>query len=434
MKPIRWLILGLVLITGCIHNTPILDNTEIDMEITPVSCMTHNDCPAGSYCDECTGSSCLNCDDCIPGCLSACESEVVADCDLERPTCFDTEVSVIRDGCWQCVDQVTCSFSEVEADCRSDQDCAIGQYCNQCATSSCPVCEDCVALCQDSPCDSEEVAVCDLERPLCEEGFISVIRDGCWQCVDRLSCEPIRSMTMMCNSNQDCWIGQYCDPCATASCEGCNDCIGLCRETTCETEPNPSCRSLPPVCAESELLVVRSGCWQCVDQVTCEPSQVQETTCSTNSDCDVGSYCDECATSSCPSCADCIGLCTVSSCESEAQAVCEEEPPSCDSGTVLIIQDGCWLCVDITSCEAMSVEPPLNRCESAADCSFGSICDPCAGSSCPSCDDCISACRPVCDSADNALCNTLQPECDESQVLIVRDRCWLCVDQLTCEP
>ena len=239
----------------------------------------------------------------------------------------------------------------------------------------------------------------------------------------------------MCNSNQDCdLLGQYCDQCATSSCEGCDDCVGLCRVTSCETEDNPICRSVPPTCAESEVLVVRGGCWLCVDQGSCEPSTTPQSICVTNDECEVGSYCDECATSSCPDCLDCIGLCTMSSCESEREAVCEEEPPSCESGTVLIIQDGCWLCVDQTSCEAMSVEPPINRCETTADCSFGSICDPCGGSSCPSCDDCISACRTVCESADSALCNTYQPECDANQVLIVRDRCWLCVDQITCEP
>ena len=355
MKHMIWLSLSLLLITSCINEVPISEGGESDMQMSLMTCALNSDCPAGSYCDECTGSSCPNCDDCIPGCLPICESEAVAECEIERPTCTEGEVSIIREGCWLCVDQNTCEprIAETEPNCSSDQDCAVGQYCNQCATASCPVCEDCVGLCQDSPCQSEEVAECDRVRPRCDEGLVSVIREGCWQCVD---------------------------------------------------------------------------------QIACEPSLIPQGMCMTNDECEVGSYCDECATSSCQGCADCVGLCTVSSCESEAQAVCEEEPPSCEPGTVLIIRDGCWLCVGRDSCEAMSMAPPLNRCDRSADCSFGSICDPCAGSSCPNCDDCISACRPVCESADSALCNTVQPECEADQVLIVRDGCWLCVDQISCEP
>lgn len=355
LKSIIWFSFTLLLTTGCINSTTIQNQDEADMSMSLQDCAFNGDCPAGSYCDSCAKASCSSCQDCVPGCQPVCESEAATECDLERPNCEDNEVSVIRDGCWLCVNQMTCepSFIDQEPNCTSNPDCSLGQYCDQCAMSSCPDCEDCVALCQPSACESEEVADCELERP---------------------------------------------------------------------------------ICAESEVLVIRDGCWQCIDQMACEASQTQLTTCTSNADCEVGSYCEECATSSCPSCRDCIGLCTVSSCESEEVAVCEIEPPSCESGTVLIIQDGCWLCVDQSSCEAMSVEPPLTTCGTNNDCPFGSICDPCAGSSCPECDDCVSACRSVCDSEEEALCNTVQPECDDSQVLIVKDRCWLCVDPNTCEP
>ena len=437
MKRIILLSLGLLLTSGCINEVPTPEREAIDMEMSLMTCTLNSDCPAGSYCDECTGSSCPTCDDCIRGCLPTCDSETLAECDLERPECGEDEVSIIREGCWLCVDQNTCEpiTTNTDANCDSDQDCPVGESCNQCATASCSGCNDCVGLCQDSPCESEDTAECDLDRPACRDGFISIIREGCWLCVDQNTCEPVsRELEPSCNSDQDCAIGEYCNQCAAASCPYCDDCIALCQAGPCESEEVVECEVERPLCAEGFVSVVRDGCWLCVDRVRCEPNQPQQDTCMTNDDCEVGDYCDECATSSCEGCLDCIGLCTVSSCESEAEVQCEVQAPSCEPSTVLIIRDGCWLCVDQNSCEAMSMEEPINECQSNADCSFGSICDPCARSSCPACDDCISACRSVCDSEEASLCFSTQPECDETQVLIVRDGCWLCVSQMTCEP
>ena len=124
----------------------------------------------------------------------------------------------------------------------------------------------------------------------------------------------------------------------------------------------------------------------------------------------------------------------MSSCETELETSCDSESPICESGSVLIIQDGCWLCVHRNSCEPMSMESPLISCVTSSDCPWGYTCDPCARSSCPNCDDCVSACFQMCESDEEVLCNSAPPTCDESQVLIVRDLCWLCVDNTTCEP
>ena len=67
--------------------------------------------------------------------------------------------------------------------------CAIDRYDPTNAASSCPVCDDCIAQCVPHGCQTEPVAQCDIERPECpNEDFVSVVRDGCWRCVNRREC------------------------------------------------------------------------------------------------------------------------------------------------------------------------------------------------------------------------------------------------------
>ena len=124
----------------------------------------------------------------------------------------------------------------------------------------------------------------------------------------------------------------------------------------CASEESAVCEVSPPTCEDGSILIVIDGCWECVNQATCEPTNPtnppQETTCTMSSECGLGEYCDECAGgSSCPDCADCIGLCVASTCVSEESAVCEVSQPTCDYGSILIIKDGCWECVDQLTCE-----------------------------------------------------------------------------------
>ena len=158
--------------------------------------------------------------------------------------------------------------------------------------------------------------------------------------------------------------------------------------------------------------------------------------CQTSSDCEVGTYCAECAASSCPNCQDCINHCLPSSCESEEQG-CEIDSPDCGRDLVLIMRDGCWDCVDPDTCLSMPFPTPAPEpinCEVSADCPAGAICYECAQASCLGCDDCIPGCQPVCQSEPAPLCNMIKPECEIDQVAVVRGDCWACVNQATCEP
>ena len=114
------------------------------------------------------------------------------------------------------------------------------------------------------------------------------------------------------------------------------------------------------MCENDQVSVIQDGCWVCVSQTTCEPiSMLPQETCTTNAECDLGEYCDECAGgSSCPDCTDCIGLCVASSCASEDSALCEVEPPICEPSSILVVQNECWLCVDQSTCEPT---PPVSE-------------------------------------------------------------------------
>ena len=319
--------------------------------------------------------------------------------------------------------------------CETQSDCQLGEYCDPCAGgASCPTCDDCIGACVSSSCETETSAVCEIDQPLCSENEVLIIQEGCWLCVDQSTCVPNEEWPIPepCESNTDCPIGEYCSDCAGSSCPNCEDCLMGCRPQ-CVSESVVECEVERPNCDVDQITVIREGCWVCVDESTCEPP-VDQQICITNAECDLGTYCSECATSSCPDCRDCVGLCTQSSCESEPNAVCEIEQPTCDLGTVLVVRDGCWLCIDPTSCEPMSTEPERVNCENPEDCPFGSICDPCGSSSCPSCPDCISACVPVCESEQESLCFSERPTCEEDEVLIVRNMCWLCVNSTSCEP
>ena len=187
------------------------------------------------------------------------------------------------------------------------------------------------------------------------------------------------------------------------------------------------------------LLISLCACEQQTESPQSEPDMpappATEERCTVSSECGIGEYCDECAGgASCPTCNDCIGLCTPSSCETEAQAACEVEAPTCEYGSVLVVQNECWLCVDQNTCEETPEIPPEISCITANDCPAGSICDECAGSSCPTCDDCYSACLPLCESEASAVCEIDPPTCGEDQVRVITDGCWECVSQATCTP
>lgn len=83
---------------------------------------------------------------CCQGDMGFCDDGSEVLCDMVEPRCDAFEVVAVIEGCYQCVNPSTCAPWGV-AGCESDRDCPRGQVCDECASGSCPFCEDCVAGC-----------------------------------------------------------------------------------------------------------------------------------------------------------------------------------------------------------------------------------------------------------------------------------------------
>ena len=70
-------------------------------------------------------------------------SDLVCDLDL---VCGPYETRAVREGCYTCLNPDTC-VPWGESSCADDGDCAAGERCDLCGSSSCPFCEDCIAAC-----------------------------------------------------------------------------------------------------------------------------------------------------------------------------------------------------------------------------------------------------------------------------------------------
>jgi hypothetical protein len=87
--------------------------------------------------------------------------------------------------------------------------CGEGLVCNDCATSSCPSCEDCKAACvkaAEGQCDDHDD---------CPSDSVCLYSSG--TCA--IACNPATAI---------CPKETKCDSCATSSCPGCDDCLGAC--------------------------------------------------------------------------------------------------------------------------------------------------------------------------------------------------------------
>jgi len=117
-------------------------------------------------------------------------------CPATEPSCGAEEIAAIRGGCWECVNAITCAPWGTPG-CETDRNCVAREYCSDCATGSCPDCDDCVAGCVPHECPSEAAVVCRMARPDCGDGNVAVARmeDGarssCWVCVNRTTCEDV---------------------------------------------------------------------------------------------------------------------------------------------------------------------------------------------------------------------------------------------------
>ncbi len=418
-----------------------------DKDVYDDPCASDKDCAADFHCDPCGASSCPNCEDCLPVCVPHhCVTGSLEDltCNQDRPECGEDAVAVVENGCWKCRNlgncepvrdehcddgteptcqtlvQPTCESYEILAHrnncyacvnpatcvpwgtpaCSQDADCLLDDFCDPCGSSSCPSCKDCVPACGHHGCDTEAVVSCGMARPECGENGVAVVVDGCWECLSLESCEPMR-----------------------------ND--------RCDDGSVPTCEMMTPVCEDWEILAYQNDCYRCVNPQSCVPWG--EAGCRTDLDCKLREFCNPCGTSSCPSCLDCMPACARHECETDGygQLNCESERPDCGAEGTAVIRNGCWVCVNVGSCEEISgrdtrcddgTEPMCNMippvcdeweilahqldcyscvnpatclpwgvpgCENDDDCRRGWYCDGCASSSCPECDDCLAACRVI---------------------------------------
>ncbi len=213
--------------------------------------------------------------------------------------------------------------------------------------------------------------------------------------------------------------------------------------------------------------------WQCDPEPQKQCQNVPS--CETDGDCNPQSYCDPCASGSCPTCDDCVAGCLLHGCQTESVAACLTERPDCGSEAVAVIRDGCWVCVELSTCrpprdtscddggellcaipepecqewEILSLQEGcwlcVNRdtcrpwaeagCETDMQCTPERRCDPCARGSCPDCKDCVADCVPHgCPTEPQATCRMPRTECPQGQVAVVSSGCWVCVELSTCLP
>lgn len=156
-------------------------------------CESDLDCPKDSYCNSCGTSSGPSLNDCVAACKPHdCPYEAFQNCRLQRVKCAAGQTALIHNGCWVCTDLATCRFVNPaesacqnstesscdhparscdqgsvlglmdnclsclnpvtckpwgQAGCTSNADCPANDTCNSCATSSCPLCDNCLGGC-----------------------------------------------------------------------------------------------------------------------------------------------------------------------------------------------------------------------------------------------------------------------------------------------
>ncbi len=366
---------------------------------------------------------------------TSCDDGTQATCEMVPPTCASDEILAHQNSCYVCVNPTTCEPWIGGEGCNSDSDCADGQYCDPCGASSCPTCTDCVQACRSHDCSTGGQPACLEQRPECGDYGVAVVEGSCWICVDVQTCEPSR-------------------------------------DEQCDDGTVPMCNMLPPECGADEILAHQESCYACVNPSTCHPWG--EAGCAQDADCGEAEYCDPCGASSCPGCEDCLPACSPHGCPTESQLECLGIRPECGENGVAVIENGCWVCKDMVSCQSARNEqcddgtvaicdmiPPdcledeilahqneCYRCVNVAtclpwgeagcavdaDCDAEDACDPCGTSSCIGCEDCLPACMPHgCPTEPEAACYMMRPECDAGEVAVVQNACWVCVDEITCQ-
>lgn len=159
--------------------------------LQPIGC--DRPAPDGACPPGCVGASiCAACGDglcgagenpcnCVLDCPPArgCDDGSALVCEIERPACEPGEELAVIDGCWLCVNPASCR-PWGEPGCEADADCGLGEVCDPCGTSSCPVCDDCVPACRPGGgalCPGPDPSGCVTRG--CPPGLVCEIGDAC---------------------------------------------------------------------------------------------------------------------------------------------------------------------------------------------------------------------------------------------------------------
>jgi hypothetical protein len=159
------------------------------------------------------------------------------------------------------------------------------------------------------------MAVCFAAAPECPNGTVAAARNGCWTCADSDTCEPLGLPA------------------------SCGDGFAVC------TMP-------PPECGKYEVAVADGGCWACVNAFTCEGLEGGESTSDSGGEgpSTGGGSSGSSGEDTEDSDAD-TGDDGWHPCDDGSLPICPLPAPDCEDGSELAVQNGCWQCVDPTTCE-----------------------------------------------------------------------------------
>jgi hypothetical protein len=399
----------------------------------PLISVAKNGCWACGYPETCT-----------------CSDGEPALCDIDPPQCDEGWELATTGGCYACVDPTTCAAQDVQP---PPSECVEGVTCLMapplCEAPLIPVAfEECwgCGYAETCSCDDGSELSCKAMEPNCENGTTMAIQDGCYACVDPMTCKtvdippPPPEPVDTCKANDDCIFTSYeslvtnteqcfcpmCDewpvnkpthdnrkaawyehceawaldkPCPTPSCVDPGPIV--CENSQCIAAPDPPpsqcdtdvvCDGPTPDCKAPLIPVNKNGCWGCGHPDTC--------TCSDGP-------------------ADCLVI-----------------PPNCEEGLELATIDGCYLCVNSFTCEPVEEPPPpFNECAENVLCK--SMPPECAPPLIPveynNCWGCGYPDTCSCDDGDLLMCKMAEPACTQDTVLAIQNGCYQCVDPMTCK-
>lgn len=79
---------------------------------------------------------------------------------------------------------------------------------------------------RDTSCDDGTEPMCKMMLPNCEAHELLAYQNSCYACVNPATCVPWGDPA--CKSDADCHKNEICDPCGSASCPDCEDCVAAC--------------------------------------------------------------------------------------------------------------------------------------------------------------------------------------------------------------